>query len=169
MILDWKPYPKIMTIERSDGFLNLRESSLDTRWEVEPFRLFSILIYPNMASRLGKHLLRANSKNENFQSICSLSLLFFICFLSVPWLTFSNYWGNSLTHLILITAFGLSVFGPKMTRSGWVYISNWAPRRLWSKWHNPLKHSPQVAGNTLPRLAPRFSRMWKFPQYPKKL
>ena len=120
-----------------------------------------------MASRLGKHLLRANSKHENFQSICSLSLLFFICFLSVPWLTFSNYWGNSLTHLMLVTAFGLSVFGPKMTRSGWVYISNWAPRRLWSKWHNSLSHSPQVAGNTLPRLAPRFSRMWKFPQYPK--
>ena len=40
---------------------------------------------------------------------------------------------------------------------------------LWSQWHKPLSHRPQIAEHTLPRLAPRFSKMWKCPQYSKKV
>ena len=32
-------------------------------------------------------------------------LLFFICCLTAPWLIFGYYWGSSITHLMLITAF----------------------------------------------------------------
>ena len=35
--------------------------------------------------------------------ICSLSLLLFICCSAAPWLTVGYYWGNSLTHLMLLT------------------------------------------------------------------
>ena len=44
LILDLKPYPKTRTTEPSDGFLHLRETSLDTRWEVEHFRLLFIFL-----------------------------------------------------------------------------------------------------------------------------
>ena len=36
---------------------------------------------------------------------------------------------------------------------------------LWSQWHNPLNHSPEIAEITLPTLAPSFSGMWKCAQY----
>ena len=42
LILDLKPYPKTRTTEPSDSFLHLRETSLDTRWQTEHFRLFFI-------------------------------------------------------------------------------------------------------------------------------
>ena len=121
---------------------------------------------PKMASRLGKLFLRAKWE---LWVIGFLSLLFFICCLAAPWLTFSYYWGNSLTHLMLITTFGLSMFGPKVTWKVWVSITNWVSSGLWCQWHNPLSHSPQIAENTVPATAPRFSKMWKCPQYPKQL
>ena len=43
-ILDFKPYSKTRTAEPSDGFLHFRETSLDTRWEVEHFRLLFIFL-----------------------------------------------------------------------------------------------------------------------------
>ena len=69
-----------------------------------------------MASRLGKLLLRAKWE---LWVICFLSLLFFIWCLAAPWLSFGYYWGNSLTYLMLITAFGLSSFGLKVTWKCW--------------------------------------------------
>ena len=38
LILDLKPYSRTRTAEPSHGFLHLRETTLDTRWEVENFR-----------------------------------------------------------------------------------------------------------------------------------
>ena len=76
-----------------------------------------------MASRLGQHLLRAKSKAENF----------LICCLTAPWPTFGYYRGNSLTHPMLINAFGLSIFGPKVTGKSWISTLNWLPSGLWSQ------------------------------------
>ena len=119
-----------------------------------------------MTSRLGKHL-RAKSKTENFRLFALYSCYFFICCLTAPWLTFGYYWGNSLTHLMLITAFGLPIFGPRVTWRDWVSTPNLVPSGLWSQWHKPLAHSAQIAENTLPRLAPRFSKMRKCPNTQK--
>ena len=114
-----------------------------------------------MASRQGKLLLRAKSKTENFELFALYPCYFFICCLAAPWLTFGHYWGNSLTHLMII-AFGLLIFSPKVTRRGWVSTPNLVPSGLWLQWHNPLTHSPQIAQNTLPRLELSFSKMWKW-------
>ena len=126
-------------------------------------------LYPNMGSRLRKNLLRTKAKAENFGLFALSPCFLFIYCLAAPWLTFGYYWGNSLTHLMLIIASGLSIFGPKVTRRGWVSTPSWVPSGIWSQWHNPLTHSPQIAENTLPRLASNFSKMWKCPQYPKQL
>ena len=168
---------------------------MDTRWEVEHFRLFFIFLvaglvylvweslnfsispntekemklYHKIASRLGKHLLRAKSKAENFGLLALYLSFIFICCLTAPLQTFGYYWGNSLTQLMLIIAFGLSIFVPKVVCRGWVSTPNWVPSGLWLQWHNPLTYSPQIAENTLPRLAPTFSKMWKCPKYPKQL
>ena len=128
-----------------------------------------------MASRHGKHLLRAK-KTEKFEFFALYPCCSFICCLAAPWLSFGYYWGNSLTHLMII-AFGLLIFSPKVTRRGWVSTPNLVPSGppnlvpsgLWLQWHNPLTHSPQIAQNTLPRLELCFSKMWKCPQYPKQL
>ena len=91
---------------------------MDTRREVEHFRLFSVFLaaglvdmsseslnFSNvsndekkMAFRLGQHLLRANSKSENFGLFALYSRYFFI----------------SMTHPILITAIALLVFGTEL-------------------------------------------------------
>ena len=133
LIPDLKPYHKTRTTEPSDGFLHLRETSSDTRWKVEHCRLFFVFlvtclvdlsceprnflnlpntknemwIYPKMASGFGKHLPRAKSKTENFGLFALYPCYFFICCLAVSWLTFGYYWGNSVTHLMLITTFEL--------------------------------------------------------------
>ena len=44
LILYLKPYPKTRTTEPSDSLLHLRETSLDTRWEIEHFRLFIVFL-----------------------------------------------------------------------------------------------------------------------------
>ena len=44
LILDFKPYNKTRTTEPSDSFLHLQETSLDTRWEIEHFRLFFVFL-----------------------------------------------------------------------------------------------------------------------------
>ena len=116
-----------------------------------------------MASRLGKHL-RAKSKAKNFGLFALYHCYFFIYCLTAPWLTFGYYWGNSpspdVNHCIW-----LSNFGSKVSRRGWVSTCNWVPSGLWSKWHNRLNHSPQIAKNSLPTLAPSFPGMWKCAQY----
>ena len=117
-----------------------------------------------MASRLGKQLLRTKSKAENFGWYALYPCFLFICCLAAPWLIFGYCWRNSLTHLMLIIAFRWSIFGRKVTRRGSVSTSNWVPSGLWSQWHNPLTHSPQIAKNTLPKLAPSFSKIWKYHQ-----
>ena len=122
-----------------------------------------------MATRLWQHHVRTKSKVENFGLFALYSCYFFICCLTAPWRTFDYYRGNSLTHLMLITVFGLSIFGLKVTGRGWVSTTNWVPSGLWSQWHNPLSHSHQIAENTLPRLVHSFSEMWKCLQYPKQL
>ena len=100
-------------------------------------------LYPKMASRLEKSILRAQSKTGNFGLFALYScyfFFFFISYLAAPWLTYGYYWRTSLTHIMLITAFGLSVFGPKVTRRGWVSTPNWVPSGLWLQWHNPLSN-----------------------------
>ena len=69
-----------------------------------------------MASRLGQHLLRAKCKAENFGLYALYPCCFCICCLAAQWPTFDCYQGNSLTHPMLITTFGLSIFGPKVTK-----------------------------------------------------
>ena len=71
-------------------------------------------LYPNkMASRPGQHLLRAKSNAEIFL-LSALYSSFFICCLAALWPTFGCYRANSLTHPMLMTAFGSSVFGPEL-------------------------------------------------------
>ena len=94
---------------------------------------------------------------------------FVICWLAAPWLTCGYYQGNSLTHQMLITVFGLSIFGRKRTCRAWVSTPNWVPSGLWSQWHNPLSHSPQIAENTLPGLVPSYFKMLNCLQYQKPL
>ena len=117
-----------------------------------------------MASRLGKHLLRTKSKAEKFGLYALYPCFLFICCLVAQWLIFGYCWRNSLTHLMLIIAFGRSIFGRKVTGRSSVSTSNWVPNGFSSQWHNPLTHSSQIARNALPKLAPSFSKMWKYHQ-----
>ena len=94
-----------------------------------------------MASRLGQHLLRAKSKAENFGLFALYSFYFFICCLAAQWPNFDCYWGNSLTHPILLTAFGLPIFVPRVTGRGWGSTPNWVPSELWSQCLNPFSHT----------------------------
>ena len=96
-------------------------------------------------------------------SFLFIPAIFCICCLAAQWATFDCYPENSLTHPILITVFGLSIFGPKVTKSGWVSTPNWNPNGLWSQCHNPLSYSRQIAENTFPRIAPNFYKMWNAP------
>ena len=94
-----------------------------------------------MASRLGQHFLRAKSKAENFGLFALYSFYFFICCLAAQWPIFDCYWGNSLTHPILLTAFGLPIFVPRVTGRGWGSTPNWVPSELWSQCLNPFSHT----------------------------
>ena len=118
---------------------------------------------------LGNTSVEQNLRLETLGYLLFIPAIFCVCCLYVPWLTFCCHWEKSVLHLMLITASGLSIFGPKVTRRSWVSTPNWVPSGLWSQWHNPLSLSPQIAENTLPRLASRFSKKWKCLQYPKKL
>ena len=80
-----------------------------------------------MISRVGKHILRTKSKPEIFGLFALYPCFLFICYLAAPWLFFGNYWGNSPTKLMLIIAFGLSTFGPKVTRRGWSLLLTECP------------------------------------------
>ena len=113
-----------------------------------------------MASRLEQHLLRAKSRLKTFGYL--LFIHFF--FLFAVWLPTCGYCGrNSVTHLMLITAFGMSIVRAKVTGRGWISTTNWMSSGLWSQCHNPLSHVLQIAENTLPRLAPSFSKCGNAP------
>ena len=79
-----------------------------------------IQLYPQAVSRLGQHLLRANSKVENFGlfALYSSFFLFLSAHLVAPWPNFGCYLANSLSHPMLITAIGLSDFGPELDWEG---------------------------------------------------
>ena len=154
LILDLKPYPETTATQPSDAFLHLKETSLNTTWEVEHFRLFfcfsscwfiglelrtcELFKFPKYWKR-DVNLLRWILDLENISLKQNLRLktftlypfYFFICCLGAPWLTFGHYWGNSFTYLVLITAFVLSTFGPKVTQGGWVSAPCWVPSGLW--------------------------------------
>ena len=69
-----------------------------------------------MASRLGKNLLRAKSKTENVRLFALYPCYFFICCLAAPWPSFGYYWRNILIHLMLTTAFELSILVQRWLR-----------------------------------------------------
>ena len=119
-----------------------------------------------MLSRLGQHLLRAKSKAEHFGLFSLYSCYFLYLQFGSP---MTNFWlllGKQSHYPMLITAFGLPIFDPKVARRDWVSTPNWVPSGLWSQCHNPLSHSPQIAENTLPRRALNFYKIWKCPQSP---
>ena len=118
---------------------------------------------------LGNTSLEQNLRLKALGYLLFIPAIFLSVFLTAPWLTFGYYWGNSLTHLMLIIASGLSIFGLKVTRRGWLSTPNWVSGGLWSKSHIPVTHSPQIAENTLHRLPLSFFKMWKCLQYPKQL
>ena len=113
--------------------------------------------------------LRAKSKAGNFGWFTLYSYYFITCCLTAPWPTFDGYRGNIITHPILITAFGLSIFCPKVTGRNGVSTPNQVPSGLWSQCHNPLIHSPQIAKNVFPSLVHSIFKIWKCSQYPKQL
>ena len=98
---------------------------------------------------LGNTSLERNLRLKSLGCLHFMPAIFCICCLDAPWITFGYYWGNSLTHLVLTTAFEVSIFGPKVTRRSWVSTPNWVPIWLWSQWYKPLtptcwKNSPQT-------------------------
>ena len=92
-------------------------------------------------------------------------------FLSAVWLHHDHLWlllkNHSHSPDVNHCVWAIN-FGPEVTWREWVSSPNWVPIVLWSQWHKPLSHSPQIAENNLPRLATRFYKMWKCPQYPKQ-
>ena len=108
---------------------------MDTRWEVELFRLFSVFLAAGLVGMSSESLNFSNASNTEKQmylypkmvsrlehnprlktlGYCSLfQLIFFICCLAIPWPTFGCYQTNRITHPMLITVFELSVFGPEL-------------------------------------------------------
>ena len=79
-----------------------------------------IQLYPQAVSRLGQHLLRANSKVENFGlfALYSSFFLFLSAYLVALWPNFGCYLANSLSPPMLLTAIGLSDFGPELDWEG---------------------------------------------------
>ena len=109
-------------------------NALNTKKQMEP--------YPKMSSRLEQLLHREKANAGNFiMFICSLSLLFFICYLAAPMPIFGYIWGNSLTHSILITAFESLILGKCPV--------------VFETWTFQLDSSVLIHSATLPRLQKR--------------
>ena len=68
---------------------------------------------------LGNTSLEQNLGLKTLDYLLFIPAIYFI-YLVAPWLTFGYYWVNSLTHVMLIIAFALSIFGTKVTRKGWI-------------------------------------------------
>ena len=111
-----------------------------------------------MVLDLGNTSLERNLRLKSLGCLHFMPAIFCICCLDTPCITFGYYWGNSLTHLVLTTAFEVSIFGPKATRRSWVSTPNWVPIWLWSQWYNPLSHSPNLLKKFSPDLHPDFPK-----------
>ena len=112
---------------------------------------------------LGNTSLEQNLRLKTLGYLLFIPAIFYLLF-GCPMANFSlllrkQYHSPDVNHCICV-----SIFGPKVTRRVWVSTPKWVPSGLWSQSHNPLSHSLQIAENTLPRLVPRFSKMWGFPQ-----
>ena len=98
--------------------------------------------------------LGSTSLEQNL-SLKTLGYLFFI--------PMTNFWLLSgkrfdLTHPMVITALRLFIFGQNVIGRVWVSIPNWVFTEILA----------QIAGNTFPKLASSFYKMWKCLQYPKQ-
>ena len=76
-----------------------------------------------MAYRLGKHLLRAKSKTENFGLFALYPAIFYLLFdcpMANFWLLLrKQYYSPDVNHCICV-----SIFGPQVTQRGWVSTPN---------------------------------------------
>ena len=80
----------------------------------------------------------------------------------------ANFWllSNKQSHSPNVNhCIWVSVFGPKLDREGLGSLHLIECPVSFD--HNAI--TPQIAENTLPRLKPSFSKMWKCPQYPKQV
>ena len=112
---------------------------------------------------LGNTSLEQNLRLETLGCLLFIAAIFFICCLTVPWLTFGYYCRNSFTHLMLITAFGLPIFGPKVIRRGWVSRPNWVPSGLWYNGRTNLATHPKLQKILSPDLHPDFPKCGNAP------
>ena len=119
-----------------------------------------------MASRLGQQLLRAKPKAENsglfaLYSSYSFFYLLFGCPMTNFWLLSSKQSHSpNVNHCIWAIS-----FWPKagLRGVGSLHLTECPV----SFDHNAI--TPEIAENSLPRLKPSFSKMWKCPQYPKQV
>ena len=74
---------------------------------------------------LGNTFSEQNLKLKKLGYLLFIPAISSICCLAAPWPISGFYRGNSLTHPMLITAFGLLVFGPKVIGRGYVATPNW--------------------------------------------
>ena len=87
--------------------------------------------------------------------ITAIFYLLFDCSMGNFWLLLRKQSHSpDVTHL----AFGLSIFGPKVTRRDCVSTPNLLSSGLWSQWHNPLTRSPQIAEILSQDLHPVFTK-----------
>ena len=98
-------------------------------WKTDNFTLRWLL-------DLGNTSLEQNLRLKTWSYLLFIPAIFLICCLAVPWPTFDYYRANILTHPMLITAFGPSVFSPKLDWKGWVSTPKWVPSELWLQCHN---------------------------------
>ena len=132
-----------------------------------------------MPSRLEQHLLRAKSKAGNFELFALYSCYFLsavrlphgqLLALTEKTVSLTWYWSVHLGYQFL------TIRWLKATQQGCVFSLNWVPTEfwagklpIWSRFLEPLSYSPQNGENTPPRFAPSFNKMWRYPQYPKRL
>ena len=116
-----------------------------------------------MASRLGQHLLRSKSKAEIFGLFALYSSYFFYLLFDCPmanfWLLSSKqYHSPSVNHCIWAIS-----FWPRAEMGGvWsLHLTEWPVS------FDYKATTPQITENTLLRLKPSFSKMWKCPPIPK--
>ena len=118
-----------------------------------------------MTSRLGQDLLRAKSKAENFGLFALYRSYFFYLLFCCP---MANFWllsskkshSSNVNHCI----WALS-FQPRagMEGVGSLHLAE-CPVTF-----DRMAITPQIAENTLPRLKPSFSKIWKCSQYAKQV
>ena len=118
-----------------------------------------------MASGLGQHLLRSKSKGENFWLFALYSSYFFYLLFECP---MANFWllsskqshSSDVNHCIWAISFWARA---EMAGVGYLHLTEGPV----SFDHKAI--TLQITENTLSRLKPSFSKMWKCPQYPKQV